>query len=43
MNVPSTTDIDDFFMDADNTVERKFDFGAQPSRKLSVVHFMLSV
>ena len=26
--VPSTTDIDDFFMDADNTVERKFDFSA---------------
>lgn len=26
--VPSTTDIDDFFLDADNTVERKFDFSA---------------
>lgn len=26
--VPSTTDIDDFFLDADNSVERKFDFSA---------------
>lgn len=26
--VPSMTDIDDFFLDADNTVERKFDFTA---------------
>ena len=31
--VPSTTDIDDFFMDADNTVERKFDFSASGVRK----------
>ena len=31
--VPSTTDIDDFFMDADNTVERKFDFSAQGVRQ----------
>jgi D-threo-aldose 1-dehydrogenase len=30
--VPSTTDIDDFFMDADNTVERKFDFSASGVR-----------
>ena len=26
--VPSTTDVDDFFLDADNSVERKFDFTA---------------
>ena len=26
--VPSTTDIDTFFLDADNTVERKFDFSS---------------
>lgn len=31
--VPSTTDIDDFFMDADNTVERKFDFSAHGVRQ----------
>ena len=31
--VPSTTDIDDFFMDADNTVERKFDFSASGVRQ----------
>jgi D-threo-aldose 1-dehydrogenase len=31
--VPSTTDIDDFFMDADNTVERKFDFTASGVRQ----------
>ncbi|MFM9150813.1 MAG: aldo/keto reductase [Candidatus Planktophila sp.] len=31
--VPSTTDIDDFFMDADNTVERKFDFSAAGVRQ----------
>ena len=31
--VPSTTDIDDFFMDADNTVERKFDFSASGVRE----------
>ena len=31
--VPSTSDIDDFFMDADNTVERKFDFSASGVRK----------
>ena len=31
--VPSTTDIDDFFMDADNTVERKFDFSVSGVRK----------
>ena len=30
--VPSTTDIDDFFMDADNTVERKFDYSAHGVR-----------
>jgi D-threo-aldose 1-dehydrogenase len=31
--VPSTTDIDEFFMDADNTVERKFDFTASGVRQ----------
>ena len=31
--VPSTTDIDEFFMDADNTVERKFDFSASGVRQ----------
>jgi len=31
--VPSTTDIDDFFMDADNSVERKFDFSASGVRQ----------
>ena len=31
--VPSTTDIDDFFMDADNTVGRKFDFSASGVRQ----------
>ena len=31
--VPSTTDIDDFFMDADNTVEIKFDFSASGVRQ----------
>ena len=31
--VPSTTDIDDFFMDADNTVERKFDFSVSGVRQ----------
>jgi D-threo-aldose 1-dehydrogenase len=31
--VPSITDIDDFFMDADNTVERKFDFSATGVRQ----------
>lgn len=31
--VPSTTDIDDFFMDSDNTVERKFDFSASGVRQ----------
>jgi D-threo-aldose 1-dehydrogenase len=31
--VPSTTDIDEFFMDADNTVERKFDFTAKGVRQ----------
>lgn len=31
--VPSTSDIDDFFMDADNTVERKFDFSASGVRQ----------
>lgn len=31
--IPSTTDIDDFFMDADNTVERYFDFSASGVRK----------
>ena len=31
--VPSATDIDDFFMDADNTVERKFDFSASGVRQ----------
>ena len=31
--VPSTTDIDVFFMDADNTVERKFDFSASGVRQ----------
>ncbi len=31
--IPSTTDIDDFFLDADNTVERKFDFSAVGVRK----------
>ena len=31
--VPSTKDIDDFFMDADNTVERKFDFSASGVRQ----------
>ena len=30
--VSSTTDIDDFFLDADNTVERKFDFSASGVR-----------
>jgi D-threo-aldose 1-dehydrogenase len=31
--VPSTTDIDEFFMDADNTVELKFDFSASGVRQ----------
>lgn len=31
--VPSTTDIDEFFLDADNTVERKFDFSAKGVRQ----------
>ena len=31
--VPSTTDIDEFFMDADNTVERKYDFSASGVRQ----------
>ncbi len=31
--VPSTTDIDEFFMDADNSVERKFDFSASGVRQ----------
>ena len=31
--VPSTTDIDEFFMDADNTVERKFDFSTSGVRQ----------
>jgi D-threo-aldose 1-dehydrogenase len=31
--VPSTTDTDEFFMDADNTVERKFDFTASGVRQ----------
>jgi D-threo-aldose 1-dehydrogenase len=31
--VPSTTDIDGFFLDADNTVERKMDFTASGVRK----------
>jgi D-threo-aldose 1-dehydrogenase len=31
--IPSTTDIDEFFMDADNTVERKFDFTASGVRQ----------
>jgi D-threo-aldose 1-dehydrogenase len=31
--IPSTTDIDDFFMDADNTVEIKFDFSASGVRQ----------
>ena len=31
--VPSTTDIDEFFMNADNTVERKFDFSASGVRQ----------
>jgi len=31
--VPSTTDIDDFFIDADNTVERKFDYSPSGVRK----------
>jgi D-threo-aldose 1-dehydrogenase len=31
--VPSTTDIDEYFIDADNTVERKFDFSAQGVRQ----------
>jgi D-threo-aldose 1-dehydrogenase len=31
--VPSTTDIDEFFMDADNTLERKFDFSASGVRQ----------
>lgn len=30
---PSTTDIDDFFLDADNTVERKMDFSAAAVRR----------
>ena len=31
--VPSTTDIDDFFMDSDNTVKIKFDFSASGVRQ----------
>lgn len=31
--VPSTSDIDEFFLDADNTVERHFDFSASGVRK----------
>jgi D-threo-aldose 1-dehydrogenase len=31
--VPSTNDIDEFFMDADNNVERKFDFSARGVRQ----------
>lgn len=31
--VPSTSDIDEFFLDADNTVERKFDFSASGVRQ----------
>ena len=31
--VPSDAEIDDFFMDADNTVERKFDFSAKGVRQ----------
>ena len=31
--VPSTTDIDEYFIDADNTVERKFDFSAKGVRQ----------
>jgi D-threo-aldose 1-dehydrogenase len=31
--VPSTTDIDDFFMDADNTVKIQFDFSARGVRQ----------
>jgi D-threo-aldose 1-dehydrogenase len=31
--LPSQTDIDEYFMDADNTVERKFDFSASGVRR----------